>query len=239
MATAANTVNFSQIDSSFLDTMRTEVPHISDGLSKAEQDLRLLSDSYTDLDAKIFTFQKQLRETSKKCNLEGDERDQYSRRNTIRVDGVPHKRGESTNDLITRIARSINVLVSPGDISVSHRTGRPNAKGIRAIVCSFARRDVKHQMMENRKLTKNIRVDDENNPVQIFIDEHLTPMRAGICKKLRSDNTAYYTRDGKIFINFEFEENPQAWKVYNHASDWESLPWPVSEKIRLGLYPKD
>ena len=219
--------------------MRQEIPNLSEGLGKAEQDILELGNNFNRLEGKIRDFKDHLRDTSKKCTLEGDQRDQYSRRDTIRVDGVPYNRGENTNDLITRIAQSINVLVRPGDISVSHRSGKPNARGIKAIICRFSRRDVKHQIMENRKLTKNIRTDDDNRPVQIFIDEHLTPMRAGICKKLRSDNIAHYTRDGKVFINFNFRENQQAWKVFDTPSDWENLPWSVSEKIRLGLYPKD
>ena len=151
---------------------------------------------------------------------------------------MPYKRGENTNQLITRIAYSINVIVKPGDISVSHRSGNPNSKGIRPIICRFTNRDIKNRIMENRKLTKNIRTDDDNTPVQIYIDEHLTPMRAKVCKQLRSDKVAYYTRDGKVWINFNFEEDERAWKVYDSPSDWESLPWTVTEKIRLGVYPK-
>ena len=152
---------------------------------------------------------------------------------------MPYKRGEDTNDIICRIAFSINVTVTPLDISVSHRSGRPNAKGIKAIICRFTRRDVKHKIMENRKLTKGIRTDDDNQPVQIFIDESLTPMRAAICRKLRGEHIAHYTRDGKVFINPNFSDNEQDWKVYDTPSDWENLPWPVSEKVKLGLYPKE
>ena len=236
---AAASVIFSKTDKDFLETMRKSIPDISEGLGKAEQSLTELGNNLKNFEKDIHEFQKQLRGTAKKCNLEGDQRDQYSRRDTIRVDGVPYKRGENTNLLIARIAEAINVRVMPSDISVSHRSGKPNAKGIRPIICRFARRDVKHQIMDCRRLTKNIRHDDDHNPVQIFIDEHLTPMRAGICKKLRSDKIAHYTRDGKIFINFDFNENQQAWKVFDSPSDWENLPWSESEKISLGLYPKD
>ena len=227
------------LDSGFLDTLRTEFPLLSEGLGKVEGDIIKVGDDIHDLNTKIESLQKQLKYTERKCHLEGDQRDQYSRRDTIRVSGVPYKRGEDTNDIICRIAFSINVAVTPWDISVSHRSGRPNAKGIKAIICRFTRRDIKHKIMENRKLTREIRTDDENQPVQIFIDESLTPMRAAICRKLRGENIAHYTRDGKVFINPNFSENERDWKVYDTPSDWENLPWPVSEKVKLGLYPRE
>ena len=86
------------IDSEFLGTLRTEFPLLSEGLGKAEGDITKVGEDLRDLNRKIETLQKQLKSTERKCHLEGDQRDQYSRRDTIRVSGVPYKRGEDTND---------------------------------------------------------------------------------------------------------------------------------------------
>ena len=106
----------------------------------------------------------------------------------------------------------------------------------RPILCKFVRRDTKSMLLMSKKLTKNIRVDPDGNPVKIFIGEDLTAMRARVCKKLRQDRVSYHTRDGKVFIS---SDDGNSYKVYNTAKEWEELDWPENTKVGLGIYPKD
>ena len=158
----------------------------------------------------------------------------------IRVTGVTYKQGENTNDLICRIACSLGVSITNADISVSHRTGKRRGNTPRAIICRFTRRDVKHQIIKNKKLAKNITRDDDGNPVKIYIDEKLTPMRANICRYLRNQKIDHHTWDGKIFIpNVDRNDQTESqWKVLDRTEDW--LNWKVSDKIKtdLGIFPK-
>ena len=74
-----------------------------------------------------------------------------------------------------------------------------------------------------------------NNPVNIFIDEKLTPMRANVCKILGQEKIKHHTKDGKIFIT---KENSEEWTVLDTTEDW--IGWDRSDKVKmdLGLYPK-
>ena len=66
-----------------------------------------------------------------------DEIEQYSRRDNIVVHGLPEQDSECTND---------GVVVTNGDLSTSHRVGRPgNARGgkPRPIIARFVRRDTR------------------------------------------------------------------------------------------------
>ena len=240
----------------FLDVLRREVPIISDAIAKNEKDVNELKEEVKKLNEsakkpmeedgdanptlqEILTTQREDKSTFlkeiRKNHLERDHQSQYTMRDTIRITGVPYKNGENTNDLVRRIAHSIGVSVKNEDISVSHRTGRRIAGRSRAIICRFTRRDTKYQVMQNRKLARHINHDDDGNPVNIFIDEKLTPMRANVCKLLRQEKIKHHTKDGKIFIT---KENSEEWTVLDTTEDW--VGWDRSDKVKmdLGVYPK-
>ena len=172
-----------------------------------------------------------------KTHLEGEKRDQYSRRDMVRITGVPFTRGENTTSLACRIGRSLGVDISPGDISVSHRSGRQVGSAPRRILCKFVRRETKHELLKNKRLARHIKTDDAGRPVRIFVDEELTSMRAKICKKLRDEKIEHHTMDGKIHIA-QGGDSDGNYKVYDTPADWESLQWSPNTKVELGIYPR-
>ena len=141
----------------------------------------------------------------------------------MRVTGVPFNQGENTNHIMIQIACSLGVHITDGDISVSHRSGRRVGSSPRPILCKFIRRDLKNQILANKKFARNIRTDPDGNPVKIYVDEDLTKMRAMVCKKLRHDRVPHYSRDGKVYIASASSESQ--YKVYDTPEDWEQLEW--------------
>ena len=247
-------------DSQFIEILRKEIPTLSEHVAKNESEIIKLKSSVGDLERKneekevedahditdhadtVKKIQEEQErnkryfvDESRKLHLEGDHRDQYTMRETIRVSGVPFKRGENTNDIICRIAFSIGVNISQEDISVSHRTGRHHQGRPRAIICKFTRRETKYKILQNRKLARNITSDDDGNPVSIYIDEKLTPMRANVCRLLRNEKIQHHTKDGKIFIT---NTEPDQFTVLDTADDW--VKWQRSDQVKmdLGIYPK-
>ena len=195
----------------------------------------------TDLDKHISnmnTYLENIQKENRRRHLECDHQEQYTRRDSILVKGVPYKRGEDTTDIVRRIAFSIGVNISASDISTSHRTGRQLGNTPRPIICRFLRRDTKHHMMANRSQARHIRTDDDNNPVRIYIDESLTYMRSRVCKKLRDDKIPHKVKDGKIHIMSD-GENPTTLQILDTATDFENLDWPDRVKMDLGIYPRD
>ena len=85
-----------------------------------------------------------------------DEVEQYSRRDNIVVHGLKEEDGESTNDVVIAVAAAAGVAITNGDISTSHRVGRPdnaNRGGKpRPIVVRFVRRDTR--FLRNKKKLK-------------------------------------------------------------------------------------
>ena len=246
-------------EDNFIEVIKKEFPKMSDHVAANESQINKLKekvekieekseaneDSADDITEQNNTVQqiqqaqiedrKYFLRESRKLHLEGDHRDQYTMRETIRVTGVPFKRGENTNDIICRIAYSIGVNIAPEDISVSHRTGRRNTGRPRPIICKFTRRETKYKILHNKKLARHIRNDDDGNPVTIYIDEKLTPMRANVCRLLRNEKIQHHTKDGKIFLP---KSGTDEFTVLDTTEDW--MNWDRSDKIKmdLGVYPK-
>lgn len=187
--------------------------------------------------ASVNQLKGELKKAKRRNHLESEKHEMYSRRDSIKVRGVPFTRGENTNTIICQIAYDLGVQITPSDISVSHRTGHTEGNAPRPILVKFVRRDLKHQLMNNRKRAANIKCDREGNRVRIFIDEDLTSMRGRVCKKLREEKVPHYTRDGKVFIGDSDNENQ--YQIFDTPEDWEKMELTDSVKVELGIYPKD
>ena len=80
------------------------------------------------------------------------ELEQYSRRNAIRVTGIPENEGEDTDHLIIDFAENaLDVALPPADIDRSHRTGPPQPGKVRPILCKFVNYHNKSHIMRSRK----------------------------------------------------------------------------------------
>lgn len=56
--------------------------------------------------------------------LEQDRAHQYSRRNSVRISGIPEKKDESTDQIVLSISESIGAYLNIDEIDRSHRVGR-------------------------------------------------------------------------------------------------------------------
>ena len=207
------------------------------GLANAEAKINKLTEDIKTHVKSLQDMQRDLRKSVRRSHLEAESTLQYSMRDSVKIFGVPFHPNENTNDIVRRIGVSIGVQIRDSDISVSHRTGRVNGSNPRPIIVKFARRDVKYMVMRNKKFARNIKTDAYGTTVRLFIDEHLTPMRAKVCKHLREGKVPHYTRDGKVFILYE--EGGEIKKVINTPDDWEQVDVPDSLKVELSIYPRD
>ena len=60
-----------------------------------------------------------------------DDLEQYTRKNSLEIHGVPESAYTSTEEVVLKLARAINVDVSPEDIEISHKLNR---KGVKPII---------------------------------------------------------------------------------------------------------
>ena len=138
-----------------------------------------------------------------------DDLEMYSRRNCIRMAGVP-KSEEDTTKAILEIAEAVEVPLDKSDIAVSHRVGKSTIGKPRQIISRIKNYDLKHELLLSNKTLK-MRVEDKKKkpPLTKFknvsISQDLTKERNNAAYEARQLVRAGLAKltficDGKIFI---------------------------------------
>ncbi|KAI4461425.1 l1 transposable element-related [Holotrichia oblita] len=119
-----------------------------------------------------------------------DALEQYSRRNNLRVYGIPETASENTNDIISSLCKNkFGLEIPSSSIDCSHRLGKVE-NGSRPILVKFCNRDVKQQIYNNKrklKVTKTI------------IREDLTKKRMSLMKDVLKKCGSAWTTNCSIF----------------------------------------
>ena len=95
---------------------------------------------------------------------------QYSRRENVRLHGVPETADENTDDGVIGIAHDMGVDISRNDISVSHRLPKSRTMSERPIIVKFVRRNTKTALMTNKKTLRTI-----DRYRHTYVNDDLTP----------------------------------------------------------------
>uniref|UniRef100_A0A1Y1K9R3 Uncharacterized protein n=1 Tax=Photinus pyralis TaxID=7054 RepID=A0A1Y1K9R3_PHOPY len=148
---------------------------------------------------------KDLRKMNANLNIAIDNMEQYSRRNCLKVFGLPETPQENTDEVLLDLFKNhMHLSISPSDIDRSHRTGRmdsiqtrSNSKvKCRPIIVKFTSYNAREKVFKNKKLLKSSGV---------IIRENLTQLRANVLKSAinKFNYKNVWTYDGKIFIKLK------------------------------------
>ena len=137
----------------------------------------------------------------KVVDLEGraDATEQYSRRNSLRVAGIPEETNEDTDKIILGLASTLNADMKIADIDRSHRAGRPGQGKQRDIIVKL----VSYRM---RRKLYGVRVQTKSKGLKgVFINEDLTRVRSRILSKARrmvknKHISSAWTSNGTILV---------------------------------------
>ena len=150
-----------------------------------------------------------------------DNIEQYTRKNSLEIHGIPEELYTSTEDVIIKLGEQLQVPISPEDIEISHKlySGKNNPKNI---IVKFISHKKKSQLYKKRTELRKIKLVDMFPGSSmaatakfrgLFINENLTSYRKHIMKKannLKKDNLLQnvWTLDGKIFVKTSPEGSP-------------------------------
>lgn len=149
------------------------------------------------------TENKELKSRVAVLETKVDAAEQYSRRNCLRVAGVPEPTAgqtENTDEYVVKLSRDLGVEVELNDIDRSHRIGRPRASGRpRDIIVKFTSYRVRRKVYGVRTQTK------VKGFMGVYINEDLTKQRSQLLRKARKmvkDKilTSAWTSDGTILV---------------------------------------
>jgi len=188
----------------------------------------LVKRALNDFSDEIKALKSENAELKKKINvleLQADAAEQYSRRNCLRVTGIVESPGESTDTLITDMARALGVDLSLDEIDRSHRVGKippidpaidpedaPPPK--RAIIVKFVSYRSRNKFFKVRTLAK------DRGYKKVFVNEDLTRYRNNLlyqARMLAKDDKLLgaWSSDGTILI----KENSNRVLRVNTADD--------------------
>ncbi|XP_032232538.2 uncharacterized protein LOC116601130 [Nematostella vectensis] len=134
--------------------------------------------------------------------------EQYSRRNNIRIGGIPEddseEREQTDGKVINLIKENLGITILPTDICRSHRTGKKKDSKPRQIIVKFTRHNTKLEVMRKRKELKQ-------KKSSIFINEDLTQQpRLKMVKLLKDEGkdliSKSWSADGIIFVRLNKNE---------------------------------
>lgn len=114
----------------------------------------------------IVSLEKQLTKTSKYVKEHKDELqdiqvnldnlEQYSRKNSLEFQGVPNEVNMPTDQVVCKIAQTIGVEIKENDIEISHQIGRK--RGEKPVLAKFASHKVKSRIYKARTNLKAVSV---------------------------------------------------------------------------------
>lgn len=115
-----------------------------------------LKEVIRDQERQITELQQEINDLTSKCNSyenKFDYMEQYSRRHNIRIFGVEEKRGEDTEDVVTKLFKEkLNLQLQRSCIDRCHRVGRGD--GNRPIIVKFTNHSSRLQVLSSRKMLK-------------------------------------------------------------------------------------
>lgn len=153
-----------------------------------------------------------------------DSLEQYTRKNSLEIIGVPVMEDQSCEDITRTIAGKIGVDLKPEDIEISHRLKRKSSNDTTSspIIVKFASHKKKTELYRARVKLKGKSLKDffpasttySDVTSNIFINENLTFARrkilaAALKKKHRGELHSVWTLDGKIFTKATPTSNPE------------------------------
>ena len=176
------------------------------------------------LEAELFAARNKLDEQEEEIaelyNLQ-DNLEQYTRKQSLEICGIPAGAYASTEEAVLKIANALDVPLSADDINISHGI---KSKGAGTILVKFLTHKAKSKLYKARTKLKNLRLTDIFPDVstatrvaagtgRIFINENLTSFRKELLRKAndkRKDGLiiSAWSTDGKIFVKTSPEGAP-------------------------------
>ena len=226
-----NSKEFSDLfKSSLVEAMTREMQDLRERLEQTESKVMDLENELQTQASIITSLQKEKVSTSeavKSLKAKLNEEEQYSRRNCLRLYGIPEKDQEDTDAVMINLAnKDLGVNLNLADIDRSHRVGAPRhrpadkKKPPRPIIVKFSTYRARNLVIKNRKRLKG---------KHIGIEEDLTATNRILLQKAKDEVnnnnnvTAAWSTDGKITVLVKATNGRSVRKRINSVNDLKKI----------------
>lgn len=185
---------------------------LTDRLGSLEEKNKILESENNGLRAQISALEKK-----------AEQSEQYSRRNNLRISGVPETNAENTDEIVLKMATDIGSDLRIEEIDRSHRIGKsdPNRSRPREVIVKFTSYRARQKLLKMRSALK------DNGYVGVFLNEDLTKYRSEVLyearKTVKSDIAkGAWSSDGNILIR---DHSDKVHRVYS-LNDIAAINFP-------------
>ena len=174
-------------------SIRSEMADLKRTIQQQKDDITALKTSqehttkqYNEAERELAAARKKIQEQEEEIGELYDLQDkleQYTRKNSLEIHGVPESAYTKTEDVVLKLAEALEVSVERKDIEICHKLNR---KGNKPIIVKFMSHKVKTNLYRARAKLKNVRVSNifphcsTSTLVQadrIFLNESLSSYR--------------------------------------------------------------
>ena len=231
---------FQQMKDEFLNSVNKRIDILEGKLFEKDQENDKLKKNITDLKKEIADKKAEiderkaenvkLKEEIETMNISIESKmndiEQYSRKNNIRISGMPETGIETAEATTHRVVQKMNEVFPDLDlqqshIDIAHRMGKHQKDKHRQIIVKFNSRMKKDQIIRKRKLLKG---------TDIFISEDLTPTNqlvlACIRRKMPDEVEQSWSKGGRLYYKLKSDLDTVIEVTYKDFQTWINLPLP-------------
>ena len=181
-------------------------------------DLDNLKKKQTDLEQRLDSIDETVGmncDNGKDLKFLMDQQEQYSRKSSVRIRGVPEQNGEDIEALtVDTMMKEIGINIQQNEIDIVHRVGRRQENKPRPILVKFLSHKTKEKVMRAKKRATNIKINEDLAPgIKRLFDEVSTNRRF-------LNIESVWTIDGRI--KFRFVNNSTTFEIRSYA-DYHNL----------------
>ncbi|XP_046666658.1 uncharacterized protein LOC124358401 [Homalodisca vitripennis] len=201
--------DFKRVETSLggsLNACHEEIAQIKDLVNKQREELTAWAKIAEDLRSENASLRRQV--SSLEARM--DEAEQYSRRNTLEIHGIPVEKGENVVSLVKMVGRALDYPVEDGMIDACHRLRTRDGSGKPpGIVVKMVRRLDAEGLLQKRRVKRNLNTHDlghTSRPADVvYVNESLAPGRRKLlnaARQVKKDKayTYLWIRGGKILM---------------------------------------
>lgn len=189
-----------------LNACHEEIAETKELINKQMEELASWIKATEELKAENASLRKQV--LSLETRL--DEAEQYSRRNTLEIHGIPMEKNENVVNLVKTVGRALDYAVEENMIDACHRLRVRDGSGkAPGIVVKLVRRLDAEGLLQKRRVKRNLSTHDlgmTSRPAEVvYVNESLAPNRRRLLNAARQAKkdkgyTYLWIRGGKILM---------------------------------------
>lgn len=184
-----------------IDVVESEVYKTNTEVDKCKETIKKLENQIKAQNETIDGMINKTESNKGKCTQKGNDIEQYSRSNNIKVINLPEDNGETADVTTAKVVHLLNdkmgTTLQISDIDIAHRIGKKtDSNKSRTVIARFISRRHKFQSMKDRK--------NKLRGTGIYIVEDLTQMNQSVFTAARNnpDVESCWTRNGQIIIKW-------------------------------------